>query len=182
MYERSVIVEHQEGADWALVLVANRNAYGRRYIVPMIFANDGCGLFAVCPNLKSWIRAGLVFVYNPPPDRREELLKNAVAEFVRAVSLRTNILERSRVGIVARAKARPQQFDDPPQGFSISEASEPALWWLCGRSENAVQAMRVLRYLIGKHKLGELTRAEAEALGERLIKRGEEGHVFYQQR
>src|SRR5437899_1527040 len=107
MYQRSVIVEHQESTDWALVLTANRNAYGRRDITPMIFANDGCGILAVAPQLKAWVRAGLVFVYSPPAERREELLKNAVNEFVRAVSLRTNILERSRVGIVARAKARP---------------------------------------------------------------------------
>ncbi len=177
MFERSVVVEHQEGADWALVLTANRNTYGRRYIVPMIFANDGCGIFAVCPSLKTWVRSGQLFIYNPPPDRREELLKNAVSEFVRAVSLRTNVLERSRVGIVARAKAKPEQFNNPPQGFAISEATEPALWWLCSRNETAAQAMRVLRYLIEKHKLGELTQAEADALGERLIKKGQLAHV-----
>jgi hypothetical protein len=176
MYQRSVVVEHVEGADWALVLTANRNAYGRRDIVPMIFANDGCGIFAVCPQLKTWVRAGLVFIYNPPPDRREELLKNAVAEFIRAVALRTSILERSRVGIMARAKARSEQFTVQPQGFIISEATEPAFWWLAGRSETASQAMRVLNYLIGKHKLGALTQAEADALGEKLIKRGQ-AHV-----
>lgn len=176
MYQRSVIVEHQEGGDWALVLTANRNEFGRRDIVPMIFANDGCGLFAVAPQLKSWVRAGLVFIYTPPADRREEILKNAVGEFVRAVGLRTNILERSRVGIVARAKARSEQFTVQPQGFVISEATEPAFWWLASRSETAAQSMRVLNYLIGKHKVGALTQAEADALGEKLIKRGQ-AHV-----
>jgi hypothetical protein len=34
----------------------------------------------------------------------------------------------------------------------------------------------VLNYLIGKHKLGALTQAEADALGEKIIKRGE-AHV-----
>jgi hypothetical protein len=173
MYSRTVVVQHVEGGDWALVLTASRNEFGRRELCPMIFANEGCGLFAVAPQLKSWVRAGLVFIYKPPEDRREELLGNAVAEFVRAVGLRTNILERSRVGIVAQAKARRPEFNDAPLGFSLSEASEPALYWLCSRSENAVQAMRVLRYLIGKHKLGELTQAEADALGEKLIKRGQ---------
>jgi hypothetical protein len=175
-YDRSVVVEHVEGTDWALVLTANRSEYGRRYIVPMIFANDGCGIFATAPNLKSWQRAGLVFVYNPPPDRREEMLKNAVAEFVRTMAHRANILERSRVGIVARAKASRQEFNNPPEGFSLSEASEPALYWLCSRNETAVQAMRVLRYLIGKHNIGALTQAESDAIGKRLILKGE-AHV-----
>jgi hypothetical protein len=138
----------------------------------MIFACDGCGLFAVAPQLKSWIRAGLVFVYAPPADRREEILKNAVAEFVRAVSQRSNILERSAVGIVARAKASKAEFTAAPNGFSISEATEPAFWWLASRSETAAQSMRVLNYLISKHNLGALTQAEADALGEKLIKRG----------
>lgn len=162
MYSRCVICEHQEGADWALVLVADRNQYGRRSITPMVFANDGCGILAVAPQLKAWVRAGLVVVYSPPLERREELLKYAVQEFVRAVSLRTNILERSRVGIVARAKARSEQVV-PPQGFEISEATEPAFWWLASRSETAGQALKVLSYLIGKNKLGDLTQAERTA-------------------
>src|SRR6266481_1170143 len=116
MYSRGVIVEHREGAEWALVLVATRNEYGRREICPMLFTCNEVGPLAVAPQLKSWVRAGLVFVYNPPPERREEILKNATDEFVRAVSLRTNILERSRVGIVARSKARNEQVV-PPQGF-----------------------------------------------------------------
>jgi hypothetical protein len=144
----------------------------------MIFANDGCGALAVAPQLKSWVRAGLVFVYNPPPDRREEALKNAVNDFVRQVSNRTNVLERSRVGIVARAKARSDNFNSPPPGFALSEATEPALFWLCSRSESAVQAMRVLRYLIQKHNLCALTQTEIEALGERIVK-GERGHVIF---
>ena len=181
MYSRGVIVEHREGTDWALVLVATRNEYGRREICPMLFCCEGCGILAVAPQLKAWQRAGLVFTYNPPPERREELLGNAVNEFVRSVSLRTNILERSRVGIVARAKARNEQVV-PPQGFILSEATEPAFWWLASRSETAAQALKVLTYLIGKHKLGALTLAEADALGERLIKRGDNGHIVFQQR
>jgi hypothetical protein len=137
----------------------------------MIFANDGCGIFAVAPNLKAWTKAGLVFVYNPLPERREELLGNAVTEFVRAVTLRTNILERSRVGVIARAKARNEQVV-PPQGFVLSEATEPAFYWLASRSETAMQALKVLSYLINKWKLGALTQAEADALGERLVKQG----------
>lgn len=171
-HDRSVVVEHVEGADWALVLTANRSEYGRRYIVPMIFCNDGCGIFATAPNLKSWQRAGLVFVYNPPQDRREEMLKNAVAEFVRTMSHRSEIVERSRVGIVARAKASKQDFNNPPEGFALSEASEPALFWLCSRNETAVQAMRVLRYLIGKHKIGALTQAESEEINRKLVLSG----------
>lgn len=171
-YTRSVVVQHVEGGDWSLVLVANRNEFGRRSITPMIFACDGCGIFAVAPQLKSWMRAGLVFLYNPPPDRREEILKNAVAEFCRAVHSRTNILERSAVGIVARAKAARSEFTAAPAGFFISEETEPAYYWLASRSETAAQSMRVLNYLITKHKLGALTQAEADALGEKLIRRG----------
>ncbi len=181
MYSRGVIVEHRESTDWALVLTATRNEYGRRELCPMIFCCDGCGILAVAPSLKSWVKAGLVFIYNPPTERREELLGNAVNEFVRAVSLRTNILERSRVGIVARAKARSEQVV-PPAGFVLNEATEPAFCWLASRSETAGQALRVLSYLISKHKLGDLTQAEREELGTRLIKKGEQGHVVFQQR
>jgi hypothetical protein len=171
--QTSVVVQHQENADWALVLVATRSEYGRRSITPMIFANDGCGIFAVAPQLKVWVRAGLVSLYNPPIERREELLGNAVIEFVRQVSLRSYICERSKVGIVARAKARREDFNDPPEGFELSSATEPAFFWLCEKSENAVQAMRVLRYLIDKNKIGALTQAEREALGQRLLTKGE---------
>jgi hypothetical protein len=171
--QQSVVVQHQEGSDWALILVATRSEYGRRSIMPMIFANSGCGVFAVAPQLKAWVRGGLVFLHDPPPERREELLGNAVTEFVRQVSLRSFIAERSKVGIVARAKARCEDFNDPPEGFELNSATEPAFFWLCEKSENAVQAMRVLRYLIGKYKIGALTQAECEKLGERLLTRGE---------
>jgi hypothetical protein len=147
----------------------------------MLFTCDGAPTFAVAPQLRSWSKAGLIFVYNSLPDHREQLLKNATDDFIRAVALRSNFLERSRVGIVARAKARNEQVI-PPQGFEISEATEPAFWWLASRSEPAGQALRVLSYLISKHKLGELTQAEREELGTRLIKRGEQGHVVFQQR
>ena len=171
--QKSIVVEHQEGGDWALVLVASRNDYGRRSIVPMIFANKGCGLFAVAPMLHQWMKAGLIFVYDPPPDRREELLKNAVIEFVRQCALRSFICDRSRVGIVARAKARRDDFDKPPEGFDLSSATEPAFFWLCSKSETAVQAMRVARYLIEKNKIGGLSQGERESIGEKLLTKGE---------
>jgi hypothetical protein len=170
--QSSVVVEHVEGAEWALVLAASRGEYGRRSITPMIFVNEGCGVFAVCPMTKAWIRAGYIFSYNPSVEMREALLKNAVQEFVRQVSLRSNILERSRVGIVARAKASPDRFCDPPKGFELNAATEPAFMWLFERSEVAQQAMRVARYLIEKHNLGHLTQAEIETIGGRLIRKG----------
>jgi len=147
----------------------------------MIFANEGCGLFAVCPLVKAWSRAGLIYVYNPPDGMREALLDNAITEFVRHVGMRSNILERSRVGIVARAKASSLRFADAPAGFELSAQTDPAFAWLFERAEPAVQAMRVARYLIEKHNLGRLTQAEIETIGERLIKRGG-SHVVAQQR
>lgn len=170
--QNSVVVQHVENADWALVLVATRSEYGRRSITPMIFANDGCGIFAAAPNLKQWGRAGLVYVYNPPPDRREEILHNAVTEFVRQVSLRSFIKDRSKVGIVARAKAQALQVV-PPEGFELSEAKEPALFWLCAHSETASQAVRVLSYLISQNHIGALTQHEREAIGTKLLSRGD---------
>jgi hypothetical protein len=170
--QKSIIVEHQEGTDWALVLVATRGDYGRRSIIPMIFANKDCGIFSVAPQLKQWVRDGLVCLYNPPPDRREELLKNAVIEFVRMCAQRSFICDRSRVGIVARAKARRDDFDKPPEGFELSRATEPAFFWLAEKSESAVQAMRVARYLIDKNKIGELSQGEREANAERLLLKG----------
>jgi hypothetical protein len=171
--QRSVIVEHVEGGDFALILVATRSDYGRRDIVPMIFANKGCGLFSVAPQLNQWVKAGLLFVYDPPPDCRAELLKNAVNEFVRQVSQHSYICERSRVGVVARAKARSEEFDKPPEGFELSRVTEPAFAWLFEKSDAAAQALRVLRYLIQKNKIGELTQAQREAVGMKAITRGE---------
>lgn len=169
--QNSVIVEHQESTDFALVLVATRSEYGRRSITPMIFVNDGCGIFAVAPLLKQWHKAGLVAIFDPPPDRREEILHNAVQEFVRQVALRSYIKECGKVGIVAKAKARSQAFDFPPPGFDTNREQEPALFWLCEKSENATQAVRILRYLIQKNGIGELSKAEREAIGERLLTR-----------
>jgi hypothetical protein len=171
--QQSVVVQHQEGSDWALVLVATRSDYGRRSIMPMIFANSGCGVFAVAPQLKAWMHSGLISLYDPPPERREELLANAVQESVRHISLRSFIAERSKVGIIARAKACREDFNHPPEGFELNRATEPVFFWLAEKSENAVQAMRVLRYLINKNKIGTLTQSELEKLGERLLTRGE---------
>jgi hypothetical protein len=139
----------------------------------MIFTVKGCGLFAVAPMLKQWERAGLVFTYDPPPDQRAELLKNAVTEFVRQVSLRSFIVERSGVGIVGRAKARGEEFDNPPEGFELSQQTEPAFAWLFSKTDAAVQAMRVLRYLIVKNGIGELTQSERESIGMKHLTKGE---------
>jgi hypothetical protein len=171
--QRSVVVQHIEGADYALVLVATRSDYGRRDICPMIFTIKGCGLFAVAPQLNQWIKAGLVFQYDPPPERGAEILKNAVNEFIRQIALRSFIAERSSVGIVARAKSRGEKFDAPPAGFELHREKEPAFFWLFEKTDAAVQAMRVLRYLIEKNGIGELTQQEREAIGERLLTGGE---------
>lgn len=171
--QRSVVVQHIEGGDYALILVATRNDYGRRDICPMIFCNKGCGIFAVAPMLHQWIRAGLVFQYDPPPDQRAEILKNATTEFVRQVALRSFICERSSVGIVGRAKARGEQFDNPPEGFELSQQTEPAFAWLFSKTDAAVQAMRVLRYLIAKNNIGELTQHERENIGMKTLTKGE---------
>jgi len=173
MSQKSVVVQYQESGDWALILVATRSDYGRRSIVPMIFANKGCGLFAVAPMLNQWVKAGLVYEYDPPADRRDEILKNAVTEFVRQVSLRSFISERSNVGIVARARAKSNDFDSPPSGFELSRQSEPAFAWLFEKSDAAVQAMRVLRYLIAKNNIGELTQSERESIGMKSLTKGE---------
>jgi hypothetical protein len=171
--QRSVVVQHIEGVDYALILVATRNDYGRRDICPMIFCNKGCGIFAVAPMLHQWMRAGLVFQYDPPPDQRAEILKNATNEFTRQVSLRSFIVERSGVGIVGRAKARGSEFDKPPEGFELHREQEPAFFWLFEKTDAAEQAMRVLRYLIQKNGIGELTQSEREAIGMKSLTKGE---------
>src|ERR1017187_4806160 len=171
--QQSVVVEHQEGSEFAIVIVATRNDYGRREIVPMIFACEGCGIVAAAPMLRMWQKAGLLALYNPPVDQRETLLRNAVTEFVRQVAIRGFIRERSKVGIVARAKARREEFDNSIPGFQVSAAREPAFAWLFERSENVQQALRVARYLISKNKIGDLTLAEREAAGEKLLAGGD---------
>jgi len=171
--QQSVVVQHIEGDSWALVITATRSESGRRSIVPTIFANEGCGIFAAAPQLKSWVRGGFVVLYNPPPDRREELLKNAVSEFVRQVSLRSFIKERSSVGIIARHRSNQVEFLTPPEGFELSRASEPAFFYLCEKSETGYQAMRVARYLIAKNNIGALTQHEREEQQTKLLLRGE---------
>jgi hypothetical protein len=168
MQKNTVIVQHVENGDWALVLIAERSEYGRRSIVPLIFVNDGCGVFATAPQLKLWQKSGLVAIFNPPPDRREEMLSNAVNEWIRQISLHSFIKERSKVGIVARAKARNEQIV-PPQNFELNREREPALFWLCERSETASQAIKVLSYLINKNKIGELSQQEREEQGMKLL-------------
>src|ERR1035441_3675332 len=172
MQSNSCVVQHQEGSDWALVLVAQRSQYGRRSIESMIFCCADTGVFATAPALKNWVHAGLVYVYNPPEDRREEMLINATNEFIRHVSLRSFIRERSKVGIVAMAKARDVQIV-PPRNFELSSVQEPALFWLFDRSNTARQAVKVLTYLIEKNKLGELSQSEREAIGINLMTKGE---------
>ena len=171
--QRSVIAQHIERGDYALILVATRSDYGRRDICPMIFSVKGCGIFSVAPMLNQWIKAGQVFQYDPPPDQRAEILKNAVNEFIRQVARVSFIAERSSVGIVARAKSRGEEFDDPPKGFELSREREPAFFWLFEKTDAAVQGMRVLRYLIDKNGIGELTQQEREAIGEKLLTGGE---------
>ena len=126
------------------------------------FLQQGLRHLCRCSMLHQWIRAGLVFQYEPPPDQRAEILKNATTEFVRQVALRSFICERSSVGIVGRAKARGEQFDNPPEGFELSQQTEPAFAWLFSKTDAAVQAMRVLRYLIAKNNIGELTSTKRE--------------------
>jgi hypothetical protein len=179
--QQSIVVEHQEGSDFAIVIVASRNDYGRREIVPMIFACEGCGVLAAAPMVKMWVKAGLLALYNPPADKREELLRNAVIEFSRQVALRSFIKERSKVGIVARAKARREEFNNSIEGFEISAQREPAFAWLFEHSENVQQALRVARYLIAKHKIGELTLAEREAHGEKLLAGGDKFKTIWRQ-
>jgi hypothetical protein len=74
---------------------------------------------------------------------------------------------------VARAKARREEFGNSIPGFEISAAREPAFAWLFERSENVQQAFRVATYLIAKNKIGELTTAEREAHGEKLLAGGD---------
>jgi hypothetical protein len=147
MEQQCVVVQHCEGGDWALILVATSD----HEIVPMIFCMRGCGIFATAPQLKQWEHAGLVFQYDPPPEHREEMLKNAVEEFVRSVSLKYFIADRSRVGIVARVKALTEMPDVMSAGF---REKEPALYWLCEKTDAAPQAMRILKYLLEKNRIG----------------------------
>jgi hypothetical protein len=166
--QNSVVVQHQEGGDYALVLVAMRSDYGRRSIESMIFVCEGCGVFAAAPMLHQWAKAGLVYLFNPPQDRREEMLTNAVGEFVRHVSTRTFIRERSKVGIVARTRAIGVQVV-PPTNFELSREREPAFFYLADQSETARQAVKILSYLITKHHIGDLTQQEREAIGTKLL-------------
>jgi len=138
----------------------------------MIFCCADTGVFATAPALKHWIHAGLMYCYNPPPDRREEMLQNATTEFIRHVAIRSFIKERSKVGIVAMAKARDVQIV-PPRNFELSSVREPALFWLFDHSNTARQAVKVLTYLIEKNKLGELSQSERDAIGTKLMTKGE---------
>jgi hypothetical protein len=139
----------------------------------MIFCCADCGTFATAPQLRNWQRGGLVCIYNPQPERREETLANAVQEFCRQVSLRSFIKERTKVGIVARAKAQAKKYDEPLQFFGITREQEPAFYYLLEHDSTAYQGLRVAKFLVEKYQIGALTQAEREALALKLQLNGE---------
>jgi hypothetical protein len=147
--------------------------YGRRTATPMIFCCSDCGIFAAAPQLKNWQRAGLVCVYTVAPERREEILSNAVQEFCRQVGLRSFVKERTKVGIAARGKARSKAYDEPLEFFGLNREQEPAFFWLLEKDSTAYQALRVAQFLAEKYRIGELTQAEREALATKLLTNGE---------
>jgi hypothetical protein len=171
--DASIVVHHQQGAEWALVIVVTRSMYGRRTVTPMIFCCADCGIFATAPQLRNWQRGGLVCVYSVAPERREEMLSNAVQEFCRQVGQRSFIRERTKVGIVAQAKARSKKYDEPLEFFGLNREQEPAFFWLLEKDSTAYQALRVAKFLAEKYRIGELTQTEREALATKLLTNGE---------
>jgi hypothetical protein len=147
--EQCVAVQHVENSDWALVLFATSLCE----IIPMIFYM-GSGIFETAPQLKQWRREGRVFQFDSVlPERREELLKNAVTEFVHHIARQYTVVERSSVGIVARIRARAE--DEPKSANALAWLEkEPAFKWLYERTDAASQAMKVLKYLVEKNKIG----------------------------
>ena len=176
-----VIVEHQEAADWALVLTASRTG-DQRFFTPFLFACDSDGMFAACPNADIYARLGKLRVFKTrglTPEVRAELLKNAVADIVGQIRQVSSVLEHTRVGIVQKIQA--MGYDQALPNFELGD--EPAFRWLYEhkRGESAVAAMRVCRYLADKYGLGKLSLEELERIGEKSIK-GEHGHVVLRQR
>jgi hypothetical protein len=144
--EQCVVVQHVENSDWALVLFATSLCE----IIPMIFYM-GSGIFETAPQLKQWRREGRVFQFDSVPERHEELLKNAVTEFVQHIARQYTVVERSSVGIAARIRARAE--DATADRIAWLE-KEPAFKWLYERTDAAPQAMKVLKYLVEKNKIG----------------------------
>ncbi len=171
--DSSIVVHHQQGGDWALVIVCTRSQFGRRSVVPMIFCCVDCGIFATAPQLRNWQRGGLLCIYNPQPEHREEMLGNAIQEFCRQVRQRSFIRERTKVGIVARAKAASKKYDEPINFFGVTREQEPAFYFLLEHDSTAYQALRVAKFLVEKHGIGQLTQAEREALAMKLQFNGE---------
>lgn len=148
---QSVIVQHTS-ENYAFVLVATRS----EGIVPMIFINKGCDLFAAAPMLDQWVKAGLLYEYDKPPVLREEILKNAVTEYVRVISRCTDIVARNIVRVVPpRVKVSSDEDFDLPPDFELDQEKEPAFFWLFQKADVAVQAMRIIKYLMDKHKISE---------------------------
>lgn len=167
-----VVVEHQEAADWALVLTASRTG-DRRFFTPFLFACDSVGLFAACPNADIWARRNKLRVFKThglTPTVCEELLKNAVADLLGQIRQVSSVLEHTRVGLITKVKA--MGYDQALPNFSLDD--EPAFRWLYEhkRGESAVQAMRVCRYLADKHGLGKLSLQELERIATHRIMKG----------
>ena len=101
------------------------------------------------------------------------MLANAVQEFCRQVGQRSFIKERTKVGIVARAKAQSKKYDEPIDFFGLTRDAEPAFFYLLEKDSTAYQALRVAKFLVEKHSIGALTQAEREALALKLQINGE---------
>ena len=171
-----VIVEHQQGPDWALVLTASRVGE-RRHFTPFIFAFGTDGLFATCPNADAWAHHGklrLFSAHGRTPAIREELLRNAVADVVKHCHNAGTVLEHTRVGFVKGLRAAP--YVNALPNFKSALDNEPAFEWLYeskgSDSDYAVQALCICKYLAAKHGLDKLSLAELEAAGTRRILKG----------
>ena len=165
-----VVVDHQEGPDWALVLTACRVGDNRSFI-PFIFASDSDGLFATCPNADVWARSGKLRLFNTrglTPATREQLLKNAVSGLVEDIHRIGSVLDYTHVGLVNSLVA--VAYNKAMPGFTLD--AEPAFRWLYERKLAAVQAMGVCRYLAQKHGLDKLSIRELEAEGTRRVLKG----------
>jgi hypothetical protein len=154
---KAVVVTYRERDDWALILIAWRDQFGQRGISPLIIVpQTSVMLLGLCG-------AGTYVLptAHVKESLREECLKNAVADYVRqAREEYMRVIEQASPGLIQNL--RTLSYDEATSGFQVPV--DAAFRRLCNSrvSDKAMAALRLVRFLADKHKLGEPTLEESD--------------------
>jgi len=159
---KDVVVACTGGADWALLLIAEKGLSGRK-ISPVVYATRSSLLYAICPT------KGLRVANNDHKEALAEMISN---DF-QVVKSSTNVLAFAETSLLNNIKAWP--YREPLQDFALQQTS--TFTWMYSSSkfrDDVENALRLCRYLIDKHHLGDWTMAEKERAGTISIMKGKQ--------